>query len=91
VICGRPLPAAGLLLNQWPFPSHVPVQGDRSRWRELLLAGRPEAAMEVALNRLRLAELVAWPWPPLAGSDPHLLLRAVQVPMDARSRSGSFG
>ena len=72
---------AGLLLNQWHFAEHVPIQGDRDRWVELLQAGRPEAAMEVALNRLRMAEVVNWPWPAITGSDPQRLLRAVQVPI----------
>jgi CRISPR-associated protein Csx17 len=72
---------AALLLNQWHFAEHVPIKGDRVRWAELLLAGRPDAAMEVALNRLRIAEVVSWPWPAITGSDPYLLLRAVQVPI----------
>jgi len=72
---------AGVLLNQWHFESHSPVEGDRARWRELLLAGRPEEAMEVALHRLRVAEVVSWPWPAIAASDPHRLLRAVEVPV----------
>ena len=72
---------AGVLLNQWRFDAHSPVEGDRARWRELLLAGRPEDAMEVALHRLRVAEVVSWPWPAIASSDPHRLLRAVEVPV----------
>ena len=71
----------GLLLNQWHFAEHVPIQGDRDRWVELLQAGRPEAAMEVALNRLRMAEVVSWPWPAITGTDPQRLLQAVQVPI----------
>jgi CRISPR-associated protein Csx17 len=72
---------AGLILNQWRFPEHVPIKGDRDRWRELLLAGRPDAAMELALNRLRIAEVVSWPWPPITATDPEQLLRAVKVPV----------
>ena len=72
---------AALLLNQWHLAEHVPIKGDRVRWAELLLAGRTDAAMEVALNRLRIAEVVSWPWPAITGSDPYLLLRAVQVPI----------
>jgi CRISPR-associated protein Csx17 len=70
---------AGLLLNQWSFANHVPVAGDLSRWRELLLAGRPDEAMAVALHRLRIAEVVSWPWPAITHSDPQRLLKAVQV------------
>lgn len=76
---------AGLLLNQWHFDAHSPIEGDRSRWRELLLADRPEEAMEVALHRLRVAEVVSWPWPAIAASDPQRLLRAVQVPVHPRT------
>jgi CRISPR-associated protein Csx17 len=76
---------AGLLLNQWHFEAHSPVEGDRARWRELLLAGRPEEAMEVALHRLRVAEVVSWAWPAMAASDPHRLLRAVEVPVHPRT------
>jgi hypothetical protein len=72
---------AGLLLNQWHFDAHSPVDGDRARWRELLLTGRPEEAMEVALHRLRVTEVVSWPWPAIAASDPERLLRAVEVPV----------
>jgi hypothetical protein len=72
---------AGLLLNQWRFGEHSPVEGDRSRWRELLLADRPEEAMKVALHRLRVAEVVSWPWPPICGSQPSRLLRAIEVPI----------
>jgi CRISPR-associated protein Csx17 len=72
---------AGLLLNQWLFAPHVPVVGDRARWRELLLAGRPEEAMAVALHRLRIAEVVSWPWPAITHSDPQRLLGAVKVPV----------
>jgi hypothetical protein len=72
---------AGLLLNQWHFAEHVPTQGDRNRWVELLQAGRPEAAMEVALNRLQMAEVVSWPWPAITGTDSQRLLQAVQVPI----------
>jgi CRISPR-associated protein Csx17 len=83
---------AGLLLNQWSFAPHVPVAGDRSRWRELLLAGRPEEAMAVALHRLRIAEVVSWPWPAITHSDPQRLLTSVQVAihpaMLARLRQG---
>ena len=72
---------AGLLLHQWPFPEHAAVEGDRARWRALLQADQPDAAMEVALNRLRIAEVVSWPWPAICGSRPDLILRAVEVPM----------
>lgn len=72
---------AGLLLNQWHFPEHVPIKGERDRWKELLLAERPEAAMEVALNRLRIAEVVSWPWPTVTGTKSKLLLRAIEVPV----------
>ena len=76
---------AGLLLNQWHFDAHSPVDGDRARWRELLLTGRPEEAMEVALHRLRVTEVVSWPWPAIAASDPERLLRAVEVPVHPRT------
>ena len=76
---------AGLLLNQWHFDAHSPVDGDRARWRELLLTGRPEEAMEVALHRLRVTEVVSWPWPAIAASDPERLLRAVAVPVHPRT------
>ncbi len=72
---------AGLLLNQRLFDPHVPVVGDRARWRERLLAGRPEEVMVVALHRLRIAEEVSWPWPSITHSDPQRLLRAVDVPV----------
>ena len=76
---------AGLLLNQWHFDAHSPVDGDRARWRELLLTGRPEEAMEVALHRLRVTEVVSWPWPAITASDPVRLLRAVEVPVHPRT------
>ena len=76
---------AGLLLNQWHFDAHSPVDGDRARWRELLLTGRPEEAMEVALHRLRVTDVVSWPWPAIAASDPERLLRAVEVPVHPRT------
>jgi len=76
---------AGLLLNQWHFDANTPVEGDRARWRELLLAGRPEEAMEVALHRLRVTEVVSWPWPAITASDPERLLRAVEVPVHPRT------
>jgi len=76
---------AALLLNQWHFDAHVPIKGDRDRWQQLLHAGRPAEAMEVALQRLRVADVVSWPWPAIAGSDPQRLLRAVQVPVHRRS------
>jgi CRISPR-associated protein Csx17 len=76
---------AALLLNQWHFDAHVPIKGDRDRWQQLLHAGRPAEAMEVALHRLRVADVVSWPWPAIAGSDPQRLLRAVQVPVHRRS------
>jgi CRISPR-associated protein Csx17 len=76
---------AAVLLNQWHFDAHVPIKGDRDRWQQLLLAGRPAEAMEVALHRLRVADVVSWPWPAIAGSDPQRLLQAVQVPVHRRS------
>lgn len=68
-----------MLLNQWRFDEHVPIKGDRDRWRELLLANRPEEAMAVALQRLQNAEVVTWRWPIIASSDSQRLLRAVAV------------
>lgn len=44
-------------------------------------ANRPEEAMAVALQRLRAAELVSWPWPAIAQSEPQQLLKAVEVPL----------
>lgn len=76
---------AGVLLNQWPFDGHVPIKGDRNRWEQLLLAARPEEAMEVALHRLRVADVVSWTWPAIAASDPQRLLRAVEVPVHPRT------
>jgi len=76
---------AGVLLNQWHFDGHDPIKGDRDRWKQLLLAGRPEEAMEVALHRLRVTDVVSWPWPAIAASDPQRLLRAVEVPVHPRS------
>ena len=70
---------AGLLLNQWRFDDHVPIKGDRGRWRELLLANRPEDAMTVAMQRLQNADVVSWHWPIITSSDPQRLLRAVAV------------
>lgn len=72
----------GLLLNQWRFGEHVPIDGDRKRWRELLLADRPAEAMQVALHRLHVSEVVCWPWPTITCSDPQRLLRAVKVPIN---------
>lgn len=72
---------AGLLLNQLPFPNNIPVTGDRVRWKELLEANRPEDAMAIALQRLRVADVVSWPWPAITHSDPQRLLRAAQVPV----------
>lgn len=72
---------AGVLLNQWHFDAHVPIQGDRDRWRELLLANRPEEAMAVALQRLRVAEVVRWRWPAITQTDPARLMQAVRVPI----------
>ena len=76
---------AGVLLNQWRFDEHVPIKGDRDRWEQLLLAGRPEEAMEVALHRLRVTDVVSWPWPAIAASDPERLLRVVEVPVHPRT------
>lgn len=72
---------AAVLLNQTRFQPQVPIEGTRARWRELLLAHRAEEAMAVALQRLRSAELVSWPWPAITHSDPQQLLWAVQVPL----------
>ena len=44
----------------WRFDEHVPINGVRDRWQQLLLAGRPEEAREVALHRLHVAEVVSW-------------------------------
>jgi len=71
----------GLLRNQLPFPDHIPISGDRARWKELLEANRPGDAMAVSLQRLRVADVVSWPWPSITHSDPQRLLRAVQVPI----------
>lgn len=76
---------AGLLLNQWHFSAHTPIDGDRNRWRELLLAHRPEEAMERALHRLKVAEVVTWAWPTISTSEPERLLRAVGVPVHPRT------
>jgi CRISPR-associated protein Csx17 len=76
---------AAVLLNQWHFDAHVPIKGDRDRWQQLLHAARPAEAMEVALHRLRVADVVSWPWPAIAASDPQRLLRAVQLPVHRRS------
>jgi hypothetical protein len=43
------------------------------------MAGRNSEAMEVALHRLRIAELVSWPWPAITHSDRQRLLQAVRV------------
>jgi CRISPR-associated protein Csx17 len=72
---------AGLLLHQWPFPERTPVEGDRARWRALLLTDRANEAMEVALLRLRISEVVSWPWPAISGTRPDLLLKAVELPI----------
>lgn len=71
----------GLLLYQWEFEAHNPALNDRERWRELLLAGRAEEAMAVALHRLRVAEVIHWPWPTITHCDPQRLLQAVAVPI----------
>ncbi|MCX5954573.1 MAG: hypothetical protein NTZ40_14025 [Cyanobacteria bacterium] len=76
---------AAVLLNQWHFDAHVPIKGDRDRWQQLLQAGRPAEAMEVALHRLRVADVVSWSWPVIAASDPQRLLRAVHVQVHRRS------
>jgi hypothetical protein len=44
----------------WRFDEHVPIKGVRDRWQQLLVADRPEEAMEVALHRLRVTEVVRW-------------------------------
>jgi hypothetical protein len=41
--------------------------------------------MEVALPRLRMSDVVSWPWPAIAANDPGRLLRAVEVPVDPRT------
>ena len=41
--------------------------------------------MEVALHRLRVTDVVSWPWPAIAASDPGRLLRAVEVPVNPRT------
>ena len=41
--------------------------------------------MEVALPRLRMSDVVSWPWPAIAASDPERLLRAVEVPVHPRT------
>jgi hypothetical protein len=41
--------------------------------------------MEVALPRLSVTDVVSWPWPAIAASDPERLLRAVEVPVDPRT------
>lgn len=74
---------AGVLLYQWQFDAHVPIKGDRDRWRELLLANRPEEAMAVALQRLRITEVVQWRWPAITQTDPARLMQAVMVPIDS--------
>ena len=43
------------------------------------MAGRCSEAMEVALHRLRIAELVSWPWYAITNSDRQRLLQAVRV------------
>jgi hypothetical protein len=43
------------------------------------MAGLCSEAMEVALHRLRSAELVSWPWPAITHSDRQRLLQAVRV------------
>jgi hypothetical protein len=57
------------------------VNTDRERWGHLLLANRPEEAMEVALHRLRLSEVVRWPWPAISHCDPKRLVQTVTVPI----------
>ena len=56
----RYCPTTWVLLNPWRFDEHVPINGVRDRWQQLLLAGRPEEAREVALHRLHVAEVVRW-------------------------------
>ena len=53
----------------WRFDEHAPITGGRDRWQQLLLAGRPEEAREVALHRLHVAEVVSW-WVVLACRHP---------------------
>ncbi len=57
----------------------------RDRWEKLLLAGRPEEAMELAMHRLRVCDVVSWPWPAITARDPERLLRAVEVPVHPRT------
>ena len=72
---------AGVLLNQLQFDAHLSVLGDRLRWCELLLADRADEAMAIALQRLRVADVVSWHRPAITHSDAPSLLRAVQVPI----------
>lgn len=76
---------AGVLLNQWWFSPSTPIEGDRKRWRELLEAHRAEEAMAVALQRLRMAEVVSWPWPTITNTEPTRLLVAVQIPLHPKT------
>lgn len=61
-------PTTWLPLNQWRLDEHVPINGVRDRWQQLLLAGRPEEAREMALHRLHVAEVVSWwrSWPAIS-------------------------
>ena len=74
---------AGVLLQQWEFHPERAVEGDRARWRELLLAGHAEEAMAMALQGLRSCGVVSWRWPVITHSNPQLLLRAVDIPLHA--------
>ena len=49
-------------------PIQTAHHGDR--WEQLLLAGRAEEAMEMALHRLRVTDVVSWAWPAIAACDP---------------------
>jgi hypothetical protein len=44
-----------------------------------------ELALELALHRLRVTDVVSWPWPAIAASDPVRLLRSAKVPVHPRS------
>ena len=76
---------AGVLLNQWWFSPSTPIEGDKKRWMELLEAHRAEEAMAVALHRLRMAEVVSWPWPTITNTEPTRLLVAVEIPLHPKT------
>jgi hypothetical protein len=45
----------------------------------------------VALHRLRVADVVSWPGPAIAGNEPPRLRRAVQVPVQVPVHLRSLG